>query len=310
MGSSPEIDRRFFLKAALPFALGFGTIIRGQDSNGFRQFGEADVPRAREELLTVVNAERALASLNQLKIDELACRVATAHAWDMIKRDFLSHWGSDGRKPYHRYSFAGGTDAVQENVSLAEHILSPLTTQVLKDLYDMHKSMLNERPPNDGHRLTILDPHHTHVGFGIAYNGRRLRLDELYLARYLHLDPIQRNPRSVTINGRLLNSNHFLHEVDIFYEPPPTQPDLSWLQTPHFVALPSLYVPLRPRAPSGAAYADGTKGDYEWNRDGKFSVTAKFFKNEPGIYTIVFWVRRVPSDKAFPGGEVCVLVES
>jgi hypothetical protein len=187
-----------------------------------------------------------------------------------------------------------------------------IPTAVAHDLRDMHVSMLEEVPPDDGHRKTILFPHHTHVGFGIALQGHSLRLDELYLARYLHLDPVLRRakPRStVLLTGTLLNAKHFLNQVDVFYEALPAPPDLAWLRTPRPVSLPDVHVTLRPKVPAGTRYTDGSRGDYDWSRDGKFRVPAKLFKDEPGIYTIVFWVRSVPEDKGFPGAEVCILSE-
>jgi uncharacterized protein YkwD len=305
-------NRRSFLKAAAPLALSITTISRAQSPVERGRFNDDDLPLVYDRLLKLVNEERAQAGLNQLERDDLASRIASDHARDMLRGRFVSHWGSDGRKPYHRYSFAGGIDAVQENISAAENIQSLTPNAVIGDFVDMHVSMIQEVPPNDGHRRTILDPRHTHVGFGLAYEGHTLRLDQLYLARYLRIDDF---PRKVTLNkrvvltGRLLNSKHFLHEVDVFYEPLPTPPDSAWLQIPRSVRLPDDFVRLRPKAPDGAAYADGGKGDYEWSRDGKFKVPAKFFKGAPGIYTIVFFIRTEPSDKAFPGAEVCILSE-
>lgn len=304
------IARRTFLKTAAPFALGLGVVARGQIPVERGRFNEDQIPLVREQLLKLVNGERSRAGLTTLELDDLACSVANEHALDLIRGRFLSHWGTDGRKPYHRYSFAGGTDAVQENVAYAENIQSLAATSVASDFNDMHSTMHGEVPPNDGHRRTILDPYHTHVGFGIGFQGHSLTLDELYLARYLHIDPVPRQAKSkatVVLTGRLLNPKHFLHEVDVFYEPLPAPPDLAWLRTLRSVSLPDVYVHLRPRAPNGTTYTDGTIGDYEWNRDGKFRVPAKLFKKEPGIYTIVFWIRRVPADKAFPGAEVCIL---
>lgn len=260
----------------------------------------------------MVNAERADAGLNHLLLDDLACQVATEHALDMAKGDFLSHWGRDGRKAYHRYSFAGGIAAVQENVSAAWNIQSVTPTGVQRDLRDMHLKMLNEVPPDDGHRRAILFPHHTHAGFGVALEGRSLRLNELYLARYLSLDQVTRRakPKStVVLTGSLINSQHFLHSVDVFYEELPSSRDVDSLRTPRSVSLPDVYVTLRPRAPEGTTYTDGRLGDYEWGRNGKFRVPAKMFKDKPGIYTIVFWIRRIPTDKGFPGAEICVLCE-
>ena len=305
-----EINRRSFLKAAVPSTLVFGAIARGQTIIERGRFSERDMPLAREDLLKLVNAERLSAGLGQLELDNLACKVASEHAGDMAKGDFLSHWGSDGRKFYHRYSFAGGTDAAQENVSTADNIQSATPNAVMKDLRDMHVSMLEETPPYDGHRKTILFPYHTHVGFGIALQGYSLKLNELYLARYVHLEPISQlaKPKStVMLKGNLLNPKHFLNHVDVFYEPTPAPPDLAWLRAPRTVSYPDLHVSLRPRAPEGATYTDGTRGDFEWSRDGKFRVLAKLFKQEPGIYTVLFWVRRTPSEKGFPGAGVCIL---
>ena len=307
------ITRRSFLKTAAPLALGLGTIARGQIPIERGRFSEADIPLAREQLLKFVNAERAQAGLSTVGLDELACKVASEHALDMAKGEFLSHWGSDGRKPYHRYSFAGGTDAVQENVSSANNIQSVTPNGVLGDLRDMHTSMLQEVPPHDGHRKTILFPFHTHVGFGIALHQHSLRLDELYLARYVRFDPFVRKAKpqsAVLLSGRLLNPNHFLNEVDAFYEPLPAPPDIGWLRTPRSVSLPDEPVRLRPRTPEGTRYTDGSRGDFDWGRDGRFRVRVKLSRHEPGIYTVLFWIRRVPGDKGFPGAQVCILSEN
>jgi len=183
--------------------------------------------------------------------------------------------------------------------------------RVFADLRDMHTRMHDETPPNDGHRLTILTPQHTHVGFGVALKGHSLRLAEMYLSRYLELDPFpQQSQRKATVNlnGRLLNSDWFLHGVDIFHEPLPANPDSVWLRTPRPYSFPAEYVGLRPRAPAGTTYADGTTGNYEWSK-GKFRVPVKLSKETPGIYTILFWVRRIPAEKGFPAAQVCIRCE-
>jgi uncharacterized protein YkwD len=305
-----EISRRSFLKAAAPLALGLRTIARAQTPIERGRFSEDDLPLARNQLLDLVNTERTQAGLTSLELDDLACKVANDHARDMATNHFLSHWGSDGRKPYQRYSFAGGSDAIQENVSSADNIRSLTPNGVEGDLADMHSTMFGETPPNDGHRQAILASQHTHVGFGIALNGHSLRLAELYVSRYLEVNPFSRQAKrrtTVVVTGRLLNPIHFLHEVDVFFEPLPTPPAADWLRTPRGYALPNEYVGLRPKAPHGAHYSDGSTGDYEWGSNGKFRAPVKLYRDEPGIYTIVFWVRRLPKDKAFPGAEVCIL---
>ena len=271
------------------------------------QFDEAQIPLARQKLLQLVNEERTAAGLSELLLDDLACEVATAHAQDMVEGRFLSHWGRNGLKPYQRYSFAGGRDAVQENASAAENIESASPPGVHSDLRDM----LAEKPPNDGHRKTILFPSHTHVGFGIALSGHSLRMDELYLARYLHLDSsaTKAKPRdSVLLTGRLLDRHYLLPEVDVFYEPLPSPPDIQWLRVKRSVSLPEELMRLRPQLPAGAVYStDGGRGEFSRNHGGEFRVPVKLFHDEPGIYTVLFWVRRNAREKPFPGGQVCIV---
>jgi uncharacterized protein YkwD len=305
-----KINRRSFITLATPFGLSLPAVVRGQVFVERGRFTDEQLPLAREQLLNQVNADRAAANLSELQLDDLACSVANDHAHDMVTGDFLSHWGSDGRKPFHRYGLAGGTAAVQENCSAASDIESVSPPRVLKDLHDMHESMLNEVPPNDGHRKTILDPFHTHVGFGIALNSRSLRLDELYLAQYIQINPVMTTakPRSnIKMSGRLLNPKHFINEIDIYYEPPPKPPDISWLRTPRSVSLSNDVVRLRPKALEGMLYSDGTRGDFDWDHRGRFTASIKLFRDEPGIYTIVCFVRRVPTDKGFPGAQVCIV---
>ncbi len=305
-----KLTRRSFVKAATVAGIGLPALIRSQDIAERGLFSERDVPYAREDLLKLLNDDRRSAGLNALEMDPLACEVAAGHARDMVTGHFISHWGSDGRKPYHRYSLAGGIDALQENASAAENVQSVAVPGIVNDLREMHQSMLAESPPNDGHRKTILDPYHTHVGFGIALKGRSLRLDELYLARYVGLAPFANTAKpkaTVLLDGRMLNSQHFLNQVDVFYDPLPAPPKFDWLNTPRPVGLPEEHKTLRPKVPPGTRYTDGSSGDFDWSREGKFRVKVKLFRDEPGIYTALFWVRRVPTDKGFPGAEVCIL---
>jgi uncharacterized protein YkwD len=304
------LNRRSFLALATPFALSLPNMARAQVFVERGRFTDEQLPIARQQLLNQVNAERAAANLSELKLDDLACSVANDHARDMATKEFLSHWGSDGRKPFHRYGLAGGTAAVQENCSAASDIDSVSPPRVLDDLRDMHESMLREVPPKDGHRKTILDPYHTHVGFGVALNSRSLRLDELYLARYIQIDPVATEAKAgatIRVSGRLLNPNHFINEIDVYYEPLPKPPDISWLRTQRSVSFPEDVARLRPRALDGMLYVDGTRGDFDWDHRGRFRAAIKLFRNEPGIYTVVCIVRRVPTDKGFPGAQVCVV---
>lgn len=305
-----SMDRRSFLKAAAPLALALGAIVRGQVLVERGRFSDADLPLARERLLTQVNEERASLKLSQLRLDDLACQVADAHARDMAQRDFLNHWGSDGRKPYHRYSFAGGNDVLQENVSSAESIGSVTATGVFQTLYDMHLSMISETPPNDGHRKTILFPELTHVGFGIALEGHNLRLDELYLGHYVAVDPVARLAKTnttVTLRGRILNRTYQMTGIDLFFEPPPVPPTIDWLRDPRSYGLPKAHKPYLPRLPAPLLYADGGNGNIEFKSRDEFQVRISLSK-KPGVNTIVVWLKAGPNGTVFPATGICIRV--
>ena len=306
-----EFSRRSFLKGAAPFGLGVLGIVRGQTPIERGRFSEDDLPLAREQLLRMVNEERSQAGLGKLALDGLACNVASDHALDMAKGEFLSHWGSDGRKPYHRYSFAGGTDAVQENASSADDIQSLTPTGVLTTLSNMHLSMFNEKPPDDGHRRTILFPEHTHVGFGIALRGFHLRLAELYVAKYVRIDPVPQRVKpkqSVFFSGRVLNPRNELVGVDLYYEPLPTPPPIEWLRVVRSYGMPDERESFQPRLPPGSHYTDGTSGEIEMLAGANFRVRLPLSKI-PGINTIMVWLSKGENGVPFPASQICILVE-
>src|ERR1044072_2033003 len=102
---------------------------------GMQQTGDLEKAFAeiRANLLDMVNEERAVAKVPLVGRDKLAEQVATQHAIHMVTGDFVSHWGRDGLKPYHRYSFAGGTEATAENVSSADSVGSSKVPDLKQD---------------------------------------------------------------------------------------------------------------------------------------------------------------------------------
>jgi len=265
----------------------------------------------RANLLEMVNEERAVAKLKPVAMDPLATRVATQHATEMAMHEFASHWGRDGLKPYHRYSFAGGTDATEENVSAADNTWSNKMRDLKQDTSYLHLRLYQEQPPNDGHRKTILAPQHTHVGFGIAVEKLRLRLVELFVARYVEVKEMPRvaKPKSVVqFAAKMLKGGHSLNHIEVFYEPLPKAPELSWLNEPRSYDLPLQSKLLRPKVAPPFTYADRTRGEVDMNLDGSFRVPVTLFNDKPGIYTIVAWLKR-GYGKGFPATEVCIRAE-
>lgn len=304
------ITRRLFLNAVARCG---GLALIAPRINGRRaadvQINKSDLEEFRAGLLQMVNTERAMSGVSRLALDELACVVADQHALDMASGKFLSHWGRDGRKAYHRYAAAGGFHATAENVAAADNVESITHKYLELVLTDLHAKMFSETAPYDGHRRTIIMPQHTHVGFGIALSERALRLVELYVAKYVELDSYQTEAKqkaTVNIRGKLLNPKCTFRYAEVFYEPLPLPPDLTWLREPRSYGLPNEYVSLKPKLPDGVYYADGTTGVVDVERSGRFRVPVKLFKELPGIYTVVLWVSQSGSRSGFPVTSICI----
>lgn len=302
------MQRRTFLKGAALSAAAWHTGALAR----MPALARTEVPPLASHLLNQVNLERGEAGASSLKIDPLACAVAEKHATEMARHNFLSHWGLDGRKPYHRYSFAGGVEAIQENGSALNSSTLIISDEVPVHLMSMHRSMHDEVPPHDGHRQTILNPYHTHVGFGYADYGYCVRLCELYIARYVSIDSYAATAPArskFVLSGRLLETRYSIECVDVFYELPPAPPELSWLRVPRPYGLPEDRESLLPKLSSNSVYEDGTKGSIEMLDQGRFRVPIQLSRKQPGIYTIVVWISRSPSDTPFPATQVCVRAE-
>ena len=133
-------------------------------------------PAANDEatayMLTLINRDRAVAGLTAVELDPVASIGAERHARDMAKHGFTAHWGTDGSVPEQRYTEAGGTDLVQENVAcLFDGVPRELDAHPRFDpalLEQLQKMFMDEVPPNDGHRRTTLNPGQHGVGIGLA----------------------------------------------------------------------------------------------------------------------------------------------
>ena len=306
------MDRRTFLRGAAVSAVALRLGAAMPRSGSASTFAAPEFPAMANHLLNQVNIERAEAGVRPLKLDSLACTVAQQHATEMARNNFLSHWSLDGRKPYHRYSFAGGVEAIQENGGGVNTNAPIASAEVPIHLMSLHRSMHDEVAPDDGHRKAILNPINTHVGFGCADYGLCVRLCELYIARYVAMDPyaVTASPRDrILLSGRLLDQTHSLASLDVFYEPLPSPPDRAWLRIPRPYGLPQEREMLLPKLPPNHFYKGGLKGSIEMLGGGRFQAPILLSKKEPGIYTAVVWIARSAKEEPFPATQVCVRAE-
>jgi uncharacterized protein YkwD len=247
----------------------------------------------RQHAVARINADRSEQKLPPVQLDELASRVGDAHCKEVVDRGVISHWSLDGRKPYMRYSWAGGRDAVAENLAYVYGNVRLGAERLGQEVDRLEGGFLSERPPNDGHRRNILTATHTHVGIGISWSSDGICYAQEFLDRYVLIEPIKSEARlqdSITIKGKVLSVLNNLYLIEVAYEPLPKPMTLAQLKATYEYNLPQNdTLVLRPKAPPGMFYGDGKLGEITQDNN-TFEATVPFFKQKPGVYTIVVWV--------------------
>jgi uncharacterized protein YkwD/uncharacterized membrane protein required for colicin V production len=113
-------------------------------------------PDLEQEMLTLVNNERARRGIGPLVADTGLKAVARAHAADMFERGYFSHYTPEGLDPFDRMHAAGIVyHAAGENLALAQ------------TLSIAHTGLMH----SPGHRANILNPTFHRVGIAVIEGG-------------------------------------------------------------------------------------------------------------------------------------------
>lgn len=130
--------------------------------------GQRNLPE-KELMLRLINTARAEAGIPPVRLG--SSPVAQLHAEDMLKHCYISHWGTDGLKPYMRHSLAGGMDPNGENVYSSNECGHVDTWFIwTKDIDDTIREANGGLLASPGHRRTMLNPAYTEVNLGLAWN--------------------------------------------------------------------------------------------------------------------------------------------
>ncbi len=161
----------------------------------------------RLELLTLINQDRNANDAPSVTLDSLATVVAQAHAEAMAAENFFSHYGRGGDSPYERLAEAGGTAHVRENIFRRVERSSDLLTRT-DPWFDFEVKDAEEwLMSSAGHRESIVDPHRTGVGIGIAVDPTRhtVFVVQEFVAKHIDLEaPVRGWRRSATVvRGRV-----------------------------------------------------------------------------------------------------------
>jgi uncharacterized protein YkwD len=248
---------------------------------------------AREYLLAIVNRDRKAEGLAPVVIDETANRAGQGHAEDMARFGYTAHWGTDGSVPEQRYTEAGGEHLVFENAACffdaERRELDPDPHFSAESLDRIQKAFMDEVPPNDGHRKNILNPRHTHVGFGVA---RPVGIDQPCLTHefvdhygeYSTLPKHARRGQKLEISGEVKAPVVF-GGVGIAHDPRPRPISPSELNQTSTYRMPTPYATF---FPPGFVTPKPVKFD------GKHFSLDLTLSRGPGRYSVSIWGR-------FPG---------
>jgi uncharacterized protein YkwD len=144
---------------AIKETLSFVTVRTGSHEAvnlGFRTTGFAPDAAAEQQMLALVNKERAERGLRPLVVRASLTKLARAHSADMLERGYFSHVTPEGLSPSGRADAAGISYLVfGENLALSPDV--PTAHQGLMD--------------SPGHRANILAADYGHVGIGIQDAG-------------------------------------------------------------------------------------------------------------------------------------------
>lgn len=190
----------------------------------------------REELvqhvLNRINKDRA--DFGLLPVELSSNQAAQIHAEDVFGTRHISHWMTNGEKPYMTYTQYDGEGSVQQNVAIAgfspEQYEQCVTNVLIKceeieplSTIDQlqYEMMYNDKECcNNGHKDNILNPRHTHVSIGIVYDQYYLALVQNFENNY-GLDVDVEDSSEIEISGTLLEGQ--LDHIAIYYDEMPTR---------------------------------------------------------------------------------------
>ncbi len=179
-------------------------------------------------MLQLINRERRNAGVPALVLGNNP--VAQDHADSCLTTGAGSHWGSNGLKPYMRYSRAGGYQKNAENWFLGEYEGLTGIGAIPREITKAMKSLMN----SPGHRETILDQWYRKVNIGLSWSHNSFVAIQHFegdFVEYQRLPSLAKGRLSffgTMRTGVELSSDDAL-SVDVWFDPIPKQLTLGQL---------------------------------------------------------------------------------
>lgn len=252
-----------------------------------------------------INEDRKKKGLNPVTL--AANAAAQIHADDILANYYLSHWGTDGMKPYMRYTLEGGINYETENsaysgwVNRAQDNNPHTAIDAKQEIDTFEYKMVNEdAASNWGHREAILNPLHKKVSIGLAYDKYRLALVQQFEGDYVQFAQLP------TLSGNILSMSGkiSLGKIDtfaLFYDPlPQPKTPQELISGPRSYGMGQRVGHIISPPPPGQYYSSLSPGAIQatkWEMDPsgtEFFVQADIspaMTAGKGVYTVVIWVK-------------------
>jgi uncharacterized protein YkwD len=257
-----------------------------------------------------INRDRADKGLPPVAWDAAASRVSDAFCEQQVREKTQGHYLMDGLPPYARMAFGGVFGASSENAVIWITTGIAIEDSLVEYAVSGHDRMMEEKPPKDGHRRTILDPEATHVGVGYFVRNGRFQMSQEFLTRRLESLSLSRASDRlpfIKVEGQVL-SPHILQFVTIAREARPVPLTSKQASARTSYSYPEPSEAFVPEGYLGMRVVGALTTDRMRRRgDRKFSFTYR--PVEPGLHTFVFWVAQKDGDKPLLAGSATVLFE-
>ncbi|AEH61006.1 SCP-like extracellular [Methanosalsum zhilinae DSM 4017] len=141
----------------------------------------------QQQMLDLINSERAENGLDPLVFNPLLNEVATEHSKEMIEKNYFSHSSFNGDSFWKRLQNAGySTNKCAENIAM----------RMPPNVDKAHQSLM----ASSGHRKNILNPDFNEVGIGIwvgdfLHNGKLYKNTAMYTQNFGWNSSIQNNSK-------------------------------------------------------------------------------------------------------------------
>lgn len=250
--------------------------------------------QVRDHLVARINRDRALHSVRPLRYDPRLSLVGDRFCLDAAMAGSTGHWDVMGRAPYVRWGLAGGVDFHSQNAGSYSNSGGSVEGSPEAIALEIHRQMMAEEPPDDGHRQTILNPLLTHVGIGLAQVGGEFRMTQEFSRVAFEWIEIPDRPvpsgTRVEFAAKPL-AGYEVGIVEVAFEPPAKPATPRELSRRGGYGYPKAYRTFRPKLRGGWLYRGGDQGNFDVSESGVFRIRFACDKG-PGAYFVLCYVRR------------------